>query len=476
METLRLSIASMLPLILGIAWLRGIWHADTPGAWPAILGYGYILGMVATALVMLALDTLGAPQHFALIAGVLGVLTAAGLWATRRRPGTGPASTEVLFTDPTPAVPWQRVVMALLLGLIALRFAGFALEIAWRPLFPWDAWMNWALKSRVWFEHGQLVPYISPSEWATGTDRFAYTGSTLHNTHYPPLIPLIQLWMALGAGYWSETLINLPWLLCGIALVSAFYGQARALGSSPLMALVFCYLLVSMPFLGIHVALAGYAELWLAALYALAAMAFLHWAATRHAGQGILAIACIAALPFVKQPGIAWAVTFIPALLVAALPFRWLAIGTVVAGGALAAFYFTTGIALRLPQIGRIILSPEHVRLPGYTGDGFTFHAVWDPFVQNLFVLANWHLLWFLVPVLLAASLPSLARNRELRAGLTLALTALAFLFIVFFFTRRYSAEALNYTTINRAIIHMVPALLFVAMMSIRRVRIPFRE
>ena len=476
METLRLSLALLLPWALGMAWLRALWPPETPGAWPAILGYGYILGMVATALVMLALDTLGAPQHFLLIAAVLGGLTAAGLWATRRHPGTVPASPGTRFTDQAPGIPWQRVVMALLLVLIAVRFTGLALEIAWRPLFPWDAWMNWALKSRVWFEHGQLVPYVSPAEWATGADRSAYTGSSWDNTHYPPLIPLIQLWMALGAGHWSETLINLPWLLCGISLVVAFYGQARALGSSPLMALVFCYLLASMPFIGTHVALAGYAELWLAALYALAAMAFLHWAATRHAGQGILAMACIAALPFVKQPGIAWAATFIPALLVAVLPFRFLAIGTVVAVGTLAAFYFTTGISLRLPQIGEITLSPDRVRLPGYTGDGFTFYPVWDPFIQNLLVLANWHLLWFLIPLLLAAALPSLARNRELRAGFTLAVTALAFLFIVFFFTGRYSAEAANYTTINRALIHMVPALLFVAMMSIRRVRAPSRE
>ena len=70
-----------------------------------------------------------------------------------------------------------------------------------------------------------------------------------------------------------------------LGLGAAFYGHARAAGASPVTALAFTYMLLSMPLLNTHVALAGYADLLLGACYCAAIMAFHNWSVTREPGR-----------------------------------------------------------------------------------------------------------------------------------------------------------------------------------------------
>lgn len=431
MAGLRLTAALLLPWAVGVSWLRHVWKVPLSRAPAALLGYGYLAGMLVTPLVMLALDGAGLRLGFPLIAAILVALAVAGVCLPR---GGAPPRRAAL--NSWSRRPLEAAAFALLLSVIGVRLAGFALEVVWRPLYPWDAWMNWAPKARVWLEHGRLVPFVSLAQWVAQPGHDLYS---IQNHHYPPLVPLIQLWIGLALGRWDESLVNLPWVLCGLALALAFYGQLRHLGGSALFSICGTYLLVSLPALGTHIALAGYADLWVATVHGLGAMAFYRWAREGDRGQGITALLLSLALPFVKVPGLGWALTMVPALLVARRRGRAVVVSAV-AGAAAFAVLLAMG---RVPGVG-----------------GLAFHPVWSPVAENLFVLANWHLLWLAAPVLLTLSARRLRGDHAYRALLTLLLGGLVFLFGVFFLTSRHT-EATDFTTLNRAVLHLVPALAF---------------
>lgn len=457
MTTLRLFLAILMPWVLGTLWVRAAWPSRHPGGVAAVLGYGYLVGILALVLVMLALDSLGAAQDFWTSLVILGLLGGVGAWLTRIL-GCYPLTPFSLgkgWYQPT----WRRAAAGLLILFLVVHFVGFALEIVWRPLYPWDAWMNWAPKARVWLEQGRLVPFVAPEDWVPGADPDVYT---LGAWHYPPLVPLVQLWMALALGYWDESLINLPWWFCGVALVLACYGQARALGASRLFAVVQVYVLASMPFLGTHIALAGYADLWMAGFYGLAVMAFVRWDLQRDGRQGLLALVFVLALPFIKNPGLIWAATFIPALALVIFSGRIMLLTTVGIACILVILYYTIGIYFNLPWIGEVLISAQRVRLPGHDWAGLEFFPIWDALWDNGFLLANWHMFWYMALLPLLVALPAVRRDRRLGALLMLMAGGMGFLFFVFFFNHQYSRWAQDYTTLNRAFLHLVPALVFI--------------
>lgn len=434
-----LLVALFLPWILGVVWLRVRWLKADGIAWPALLGYGYLVGALATTLVMRLLDLMGIRLGFFPVALVLILLIALGLWGGRSLPWR-----ELRIGSDWRDLPgWRKTLFAALLGVVAFRLAGLCLEIIWQPLFAWDAWARWATKARVWYELGQLAPFVHANEWLTKAVAGAYTDS---GPGYPPVIPLLQTWSSYGLGRWDDALMNLPWLQCVIALCLAFYGQARLWQLPPLFALTFTYFLLSLPILDTHVALAGYADLFMGAAYGLAAMAFFHWSRTRDRWQGAMALLFGLGCILIKQPGVAWALTFIPALMVALLPRTGLRAVAVLAGAGVVTLFVLEGRSFVF--LGNSL--------------NLNFKADWDPFLQNLLLLDNWHLLWYLVIGALALSFQKLF-TPLFRSMTVLMLAAFSFLAIVFFFTQA-QAFAEDYTTINRAILHMAPMLLFYIM------------
>ncbi len=428
-----------MPWLLGVVWLRAPWLGVGAVTWPTLLGYGYLAGMLATTLLMRLLDLLGMPLGFLSIGVALLVLIIAGAWLGRKTPRKWLA----LGADWRDLAGWRKAAYAILLSVIVLRLVGLGLEIIWRPLFPWDAWTQWASKARVWYELGHLAPFIPAHEWLAGSAVGAYTDLA---PHYPPAIPLLQVWMSYALGRWDDTLMNLPWLLCAVALGLAFYGQARRGQIAPLPALMFTYFLLSLPTLDVHVGLAGYADLFMGAVYGLAAMAFFHWARTRDTWQGAMALLFGLGCILIKQPGIGWALTFVPALWAVFMPRAGLA---------------GTAALIAIGVVALFALGETNINLLGYPLH-LRFSADWGPFWENMMVMDNWHLLWFMAAAALLVS------RRKLLARVYLSMTlllvsALSFLALVFFFTQA-QAWAKDFTTINRALLHMAPMLMFYVM------------
>ena len=211
MELIGLFAGLLLPWLLGAVWLRVSWLSASAVTWPELLGYGYLAGALATTLIMRLLDLFGVRLGLFSVGLALLVLISAGVWLGRKTPW----KLEGLGADWGGLGGWRKAAYAILLSVIVLRLAGLGLEIVWRPLFPWDAWTQWATKARVWYELGHLAPFVSADAWLAASVAGAYTDSA---PYYPPAIPLLQVWMSYALGRWDDTLMNLPWLLCAIAL------------------------------------------------------------------------------------------------------------------------------------------------------------------------------------------------------------------------------------------------------------------
>ncbi len=448
MEFIGLVVGMTLPWLLGLVWLRVLWRERDVRAWPIWLGYGYVLGALVTILVMRLLDALGITFSFMSISlPLIGITIAGALLYIKTPAHTHPRSCPPPSRGREVLLRWQQTLFIFLFAIIILRFAGLGLEIIWRPLFAWDAWNQWATKARVWYELGRLVPFVPADIWLSSGTTQAYTDSA---PHYPATIPLLQVWMSYSLGRWDDSLMNLPWLQCGIALGLAFYGQARLWGVSPLTAMIFTYFLLSLPLLDTHIALAGYADLFMATVYGLAAMAFFHWARTRDHRQGLLALLLVLSCSLIKIPGQIWMLTFLPALWVALMP------RTGMIGMAVLAMLGAAALFL-LDRTQLVIL-------------GYTLHTEFSPvgesILKNVFVMDNWHMFWYLFIVLWLFALAHLF-SAPLRVMTILVLTDFYFLAIVFFFSKVHVWVA-DFSTLNRALLHIVPMLMFYMMVLYR--------
>src|SRR5699024_11199894 len=242
MILLQLLIALFLPWLLGLVWLHTIWRKLEKGAWPLILGYGYLLGMLTTTLLMRLWDRLGFNQAFWPLVGLLFILLLLGLWVDRKTAWRG--ARRAISEDTDKLNLWKKLCLGLLIIVLMIRFADLGLEILCRPLYPWDAWTTWASRAHVWFALKDLVPFVDSADWLHSASKEIYT---IPAWYYPKTISLIPLWISLALERWDDSLINLPWLLCAITLGLAFYGQLRCWGLTLLTSLLGTYLLLSLP-------------------------------------------------------------------------------------------------------------------------------------------------------------------------------------------------------------------------------------
>jgi hypothetical protein len=403
-------------------------------------GYGYLLGALATSLAMRALDAIGVRWTMPLVAMQLVALAVVACSIARLR--SLPPLRErwqvsrARIADLPPA---QRLLFFACLALIAVRLFGLGLELAWRPLLPWDAWAQWATKSRVWYEYGKIAAFVDPATWLESGSGMQFVDA---HPDYPATVPLLQVWTALCLGHWDESLINAPWLAILAALGLAFYAQLRRIGIGMAQAMLFTYLLLSMPFIDLHVAVAGYVDIFIAAAYGMAAMALWQWVRLRGRTDAFLAVLCALACIVIKKEGVVWALTLLPPVLVAIN--RRVGLGVV----------SLLGVAMLV----YLLFGPSELRVLGYTLRT-EFINVSRPMFEHFFEMDNWHLLWYLTLGVIAL------RWRAVFSAATAPMTvtmlgAFAFVFVVFFYSSAAFGVA-DETLVNRLPLHMVPALTF---------------
>jgi hypothetical protein len=443
MDFLSLAAGLGLSWALGIALVAAAYRLSPPReAIPAswVIGVGWFIGMFATTLVMRAVSVAGVGLSVASVGGPMLAATAVSGWyaahgrsedvrATLRRISAALAGRDL--------DGWHRFAWRLLVAWLAVRFALLFAEVWWRPLYPWDAWTQWSTKARAWFEMRTMVPFADAVEWLNASsDAMLWFDAA---SHYPATMPLMQTWGALLLGRWDDAYVNLPWWLIGVALCIALVGAFTLLGFRSLMALVGAALVLTLPIVNVHIALAGYADLPTACYLVLGTVAALQAIRTRNPGHAAVSLALLVALALVKNPGKAWIVTLLPAFIAAAVPRYGL---------------FIAGAMLALAASGVFVATRTGITVLSYT---FTPHIgmPWGALFDAYFSFANWHLLWY------SAVATVVVAWRQLLAPpvvpLTLAvLGGSLFLLIGFAFTHA-AAWVEDQSTVNRATLHLAP-------------------
>lgn len=437
-------MALVLPILMGGLWINLLIPGEATARTPLVWGSGTLLGLILIPHFMWGLNTLGLPLSFwapaSLAFGLIVVAVIAGLLRKTQRH----AAQSEMRALATMSLS-HKTLFAFLLLLVGFRLTTLGLEVLWRPLFPWDATMHWATKARVWFEFESMMPFVDNASWLNLGGENVFTD---RHPDYPPTIPLLQVWMNLATGRWDESLMNLPWLLCLIALGAAFYSQLRNAGVRPAISMAFTYLLLSMPLINTHVALAGYADLFLGAAYCFALMAFHNWVSTKQRWQAWLMLIFAIICPLIKYEGLVWSATLIPALFVAYASRRTAA--------TLGVISFSVVVLLVIAMLYR----PAYIGLALSQVTGLDMRALLG-IVKSVWLHDNWHLFGYLLlgTVMLGLVLPRAITKTYWGLAATLASAVTIFLFL-FLFTA-FSEGASNFTGVGRLSIQLVPGLLY---------------
>lgn len=457
-----LLVALVLPWLCGAIWTS--WLLRRTGRCNAsiLLGQGYFVGMLLVTLLLRLWDALGIPFHFWGLVAVILAVSGIGVFlrGAQAQVAVGRRAVEDI-------PPWHLAVGLALVALIGWRHITLAQELLLRPLFAWDAWMNWAPKAIVWFHQGTLVDFVGPGQWLLGGD--AYTLGNAQASPYPIALPLIQLWSMLGAGTWDHSAIYLPWIFAPVALGLAVFGHLRLAGVPFLLSMIACYVLLSLPYLNVHSVLAGYADIWLAAAFSLAVCALTEWENRRHWAYAVLCLLLALLCWQLKKPGMVLAMIVLVFGIrgwINLAPRLELALWGLL--GLLAVMALVFGFSLDVPWLGRLALESGTLEAGRFGAFELAYHPVGDAFLETLFVMINWHLMWFLLLPYLIYTLYRGVVAGQIASEFLPVLAVLAFLVLVFVFTSQ-SVGAVNFVTLNRALLYPVPALIFCFFLCFRR-------
>jgi hypothetical protein len=209
------------------------------------------------------------------------------------------------------------------------------------------------------------------------------------------------------------------------------------------------------------VALAGYADLFLGACYGAALMAFCHWSVDRRSWQGAIALLFALACPLIKNEGVYWMATFVPALMVLLLPRR------------LAAALILLGVAV----LGALVaLVPDDFSFAGHSKAHLDFYPRAEAplgIAYNFFVQDNWHLLAYLLVALLGLALVYCRQLFAMYLPFLVALGSALALFVFLFTYTRYAGGAMHFTAVGRISIHLVPGMVFLCALTWSRLQAP---
>lgn len=445
---LATSLGWILPTLAGAAcWGACFGRPRDFAAWCAALGSGHLVGTMGLGALLVFADGL-AGRSLGVTVGVLAVLvTLLALGSARRRDAVGASETGS-------GSAWIGAIAVALIAVLAILLA---LQTALLPTLGWDAWNSWMAKTKAWHFAGALAPALSFEAWAIAPDGAAITAA---GWPYPEALPRYLYWLTLMAGGWSEPQLHLAWFGAWLALGAALFGSLRREGVATTPAAVASAALLSLPMVTAHVALAGYADLWLAALVLLAVVHAQRWSERRDRRDALAALVCAALLPMIKAEGAVWLVCLLAATALG--PIRWrLALATVGIAVALwGAALPWGGVRLPLPALGWVRLGWGEIEMAKFGRLELTWQSVGSEVLQTLFLLPNWSLLWYVAPIIAWLGWRAIPGRPGLRMLTWFLALSLAFLAVLFLFTDA-SAWAENFTSVNRVLLHAVPATVF---------------
>ena len=189
--------------------------------------------------------------------------------------------------------------------ILALIFAHVFFVLAnnlTRDIYPWDAFTTWMYRAKVWVLNDDIINFQDVKQWL----QLGGQGYALGAAHYPSSVSAIAAFASTLSGGWSDQLASVPWAFATLAISGIMYGLCRQNGLSSLGSLVGCYLLISIPLVGIHGMLAGYADLWMLGTSGLGLASLLLWAQQPHRGALLAGAVLLSVGTCLKMEGWLW--------------------------------------------------------------------------------------------------------------------------------------------------------------------------
>lgn len=290
----------LLPAVI-LPWVTGIllvYAIDRRIAFQD-LGYacafGYLLGIVLAATlyaIQLRVFALTSPRWAA--AMLVGVAISSILIAQERQRSERQAAP---VTQDKKSTLWRIFFVLVVSKVSLLIYEGLR-----QPVVSWDAWTTWLFRSRVWIESGAYTPFVDAANALQ-----LQTGYSIEAWHYPELVSWIAAWSASWGAGWSETKAVLPWAGIAVALPLGLYAAVRRAGLPSTGAMIAAFVLVSLPLVGTHLAMTGYADIWLATALSFALMSVYQWLRTQHQADVVFAGVFLLIAACAKPEGVVWA-------------------------------------------------------------------------------------------------------------------------------------------------------------------------
>jgi hypothetical protein len=464
MDLARLTVGLFLPWIAGFIWLRAAENRLSRGNPANVfrqLGYGFFLGYAGLQGLVLLNAWLAGPVGFWPISSVIVFLAILGAWLNRRSVTTQADATTI--TQAWHTMPLSsKVLFFTLLLLIGVHLWLSALEIFNRPVYPWDAWLLWLYRAKAWYFSGTVYELAPASEWLLDVASSPYTVDAYR---YPTFASIIPFWAALSLGHWSETLVNTPVLLCGTALGLGLFGQCRETGLGPVPSLAAAYFLLSLPLLGTHLSLAGYADIWMAGFAGLGFVSLLRGSIQHSAFAVVLGLLMIAIGVAVKNEGMVWLYTALAFMVLWVVTWRTV-ITIITLALILACLGWLTGTtSLDLPGLGRLGFEDERIYIPLVGSYALQYYPVWSSYLAAFLRHDSWNLLWYLVIAITLAS--PFIKPASTRKAVLLFIGLFAASQLAIFAITEQGLWAVIFTAINRLPLHVAPTLVFTVVLAL---------
>lgn len=322
------------------------------------------------------------------------------------------------------------------------------------PITPWDAWVSWIAKAKTWFYYGINEPLVSRADWIVSEQKL-----TSQVFHYPDGLPLLYVMNSVFFG-WNENQLAALYPAMFISLLFLFGGYVYKFTENKKITYFSLLLLGTLPFVNMHVLLAGYADIWVAIYLFLVVVLvheFINNKSNSDRGLGFILFYCLGLVLFKLESWI-WLMIILMTMSFCLLGFRnkiyllasllllfilWFAVG---------GFAFDT-------SYGIIELSPNALHLPSLGRYRFEFVNTSAALAESLFLSSNWHLLFYLLIVCLGLiyNLPN--KNKLMVTGTFLSFATL-FIIGLFYFTLA-SVWANDFTSSNRIVLQIILVIVF---------------
>ena len=425
-------------------------------------GYGFFLGYAVLFLSIMIFNKITRVVVWHEVMFFLLLFTTIGGGLTWRGEKT---SDTTVSPGQTTSIKPLKALTVLMLVLMTIHLVFIIIEVFTQPVYPWDAWLAWIYRAKAWFMAGSITGFVNSAGWASANSADVYTIDAFTYPLFPSIIPY---WAALSLGRWSETLINLPVLFTGFAIGMALFGQCREHGLSVSTSLTSCYLLYSIPLFGTHLALAGYADIWMAGFNGLGFIALIRGISLRDTPgqfgfQVLLGLSMILFGIWVKNEGAVWFLAALAMLVLTTCRPR-VPILMITAAVISTLFLFALGIThIKLPLMGALGIVENRLVIPYIGSFALETHNVLQVYWDNFIEMGSWNLVWLALTACLLIGIKS--RNvtsgyLSRRAALSFILIFLATQIFIFGFTDQ-GLWADTYTAINRLPLHFIPAIIF---------------